>query len=45
MRRKIRQCFRDFLAMVIRYYRWKHDPRNAEMVQYLEMRKNVMMFF
>ena len=34
---KIRQLYRNFLAMMIRYYRWRNDPKNWELVNYIEM--------
>lgn len=32
MKKRIRRYYRNFLAMVIRYYRWKYNPKNADVV-------------
>lgn len=32
MKKRIRTYYRNFLAMAIRYYRWKYNTKNADIV-------------
>lgn len=34
---KLIRLYRNFLAMLIRYYRWRNDPKNWEIVAYMDM--------
>lgn len=38
---KLRQLYRNFLAMLIRYYRWKSDPKNQELIYKIEMHNHM----
>lgn len=40
MKTKIRKHFRNLLALMIRYQRWKFDPKNAEIVYRIELYKS-----
>ena len=36
-RSKIEQLFRRIIYLLIKNYRWRQDPRNADMVKYIDL--------